>query len=101
MEAMHEINAVAIARALITHLGIDGADDTLIDDVERKATNGDLVQTLLFFNVRQSWYRSKEIRTDRNALGPMVGVILVDFEPSVGKSKGSDKLSIRCCECSV
>ena len=55
----------------------------------------------MFFNVRQSWYRSKEIRTDRNALGLMVGVILVDFEPSVGKSKGSEKLSIRCCECSV
>ena len=51
---MHEINAIATARAFVTHLGIDGADDTLIDDVERKATNGDLVQTLLFFNVRQS-----------------------------------------------
>ena len=51
---MHEINAIAAARAFVTHLRIDGADDTLIDDVEREAPNGDLVQTLLFFNVRQS-----------------------------------------------
>ena len=35
IEAMHEINAVAIARPLVTHLGINGANDTLIDDVER------------------------------------------------------------------
>ena len=40
---MHEINAVAAAGALVTHLGIDGADDTLINDVEWKAPNGDLV----------------------------------------------------------
>ena len=31
----------------------------------------------------------------------MVGVILVDFEPSVRKTKGINKLSIRCCEHSV
>ena len=43
---MHEINAIANARPFVTHLGIDGADDTLIYDVERKAPNGDLVQTL-------------------------------------------------------
>ena len=35
IEAMHEINVVAIARALVTHLGINGVNDTLIDDVER------------------------------------------------------------------
>ena len=40
---MHEINAVAAAGALVTHLGIDGADDTLINDVEWEAPNGDLV----------------------------------------------------------
>ena len=45
---MHEINAIAAARAFVTHLGIDGADDTLIYDVERKAPNGDLAQTLFF-----------------------------------------------------
>ena len=98
---MHEINAVAAARALVIHLGIDGADDTLIYDVEREAPNGDLVQTLLFLYVSQSFYQFEKIRTDLNALGPMVGVILVDFEPSVGKSKCGDKLSIRCYECSV
>ena len=40
---MHEINALAAASALVTHLGIDGAEDTLINDVEWKAPNGDLV----------------------------------------------------------
>ena len=35
IEAIHEINTVAIARSLVTHLGIKGANDTLIDDVER------------------------------------------------------------------
>ena len=48
IEAMHEIDAVAIARPLVTHLGINGANDTLKDNVERRAPNGDLVQTLLF-----------------------------------------------------
>ena len=40
---MHEINAVAAAGALVTHLGINGADDTLINDVEWKTPNGDLI----------------------------------------------------------
>ena len=40
---MHEINAIDAARAFVTHLWIDGADDALIDDVERGAPNGDLV----------------------------------------------------------
>ena len=98
---MHEINAIATARAFITHLGIDGADGTLIDYVIRGAPNGDLVQTLLFLYVIQSGYQFEKIRTDLNALGPMVGVILVDFEPGVRKPKGINKLSIRCCEHSV
>ena len=40
---MHEINAIVAARAFVTHLGIDGADDTLINDVEWKTPNGDLI----------------------------------------------------------
>ena len=95
---MHEINAIANARPFVTHLGIDGADDALIDDVERGAPNGDLVQTLLFLRVRQSFYRFEKICTDINALGPMVGVILVDFETGVSKPKCNNKLRIRCRE---
>ena len=95
---MHEINAVAATGALVTHLGIDDADDALIDDVERGAPNGDLVQTLLFLYVSQSCYRFEKVSTDINTLGPMVGVIIMDFETGVRKPKGSNKLSIRCCE---
>ena len=95
---MMRINAIATARAFVTHLGIDGAGDALIDDVERGAPNGYLVQTLLFLRVRQSFYRFEKICTDINALGPMVGVILVDLETGVRKPKCGNKLRIRCRE---
>lgn len=50
---MHEINAVATARALVTHLRINGANDTLIDNEERSAPNGDLVKALMFLLISQ------------------------------------------------
>ena len=56
IEAMHEINAVAIARPLVTHLGIKGANDTLKVNVERRAPNGDLVQNLLFLLISHFVY---------------------------------------------
>ena len=34
-QVVHDIDTIATARTLITHLGIDGADDTLKDNEER------------------------------------------------------------------
>ena len=48
IKAMREIDAVATARALVTHLRINGANDTLIDNEERSTPNGNLVKTLMF-----------------------------------------------------
>ena len=94
IQAMHEIDAVATARALVTHLRRNGANDTLIDNEERSAPNGDLVKALMFLLISQVWYGFDKINTHIGALGSMFGVIIVNFEPGVRKTKGSNKLSI-------
>ena len=37
IETMHEIDAIAIARPLVSHLRVNGANDTLKNDVEGRA----------------------------------------------------------------
>ena len=48
----------------------------------------------MFLLIRHFTYGLEKIRTDLYALGLMVRVILMDFEPYVRKTKSSNKLSI-------
>ena len=87
IEAMHEIDAVAIARPLVTHLGINGADDTLKDNVERRAPNGDLVQTLLFLSLVISSMGLRRSAQTSMPLGLWLGSSLWILKPESGKPR--------------
>ena len=101
MEARHKIDAITIARSLVTHLRIDGMDDTLVDDVVRRSPNRNLIQILHLFLLSKFIKFLKEIATSLNCFGFVIWVIFMDLESTVRKPKSSDKLSLSGSELGV
>ena len=92
-ETIHEINTIPVAGPFVTHLGIDGADDTLIDN-ERRSLNRYLIEIFLLFHFIKLSNRLEKEATNLNVFGSMIWVRFMNFETSVRKPKSCNKLSI-------
>ena len=101
IQAMHKVNAVAVAGPLVTHLGVDGANHTLIDGEIWGPPDGHLINVTKTVFLRNIGQILEQETTLVNRLRAVIGIIFVDFEPHIRKSKCSHKVRIGGSELSV
>ena len=101
VQVMHDVDTIATARALITHLGIDGADETLKNNEVRGAPDGYLVKVLqALIRIKLTEWLEK-MSTHVKSLRRMVRIILMYFITGMGITKCGNKSSISGFEANV